>query len=152
PSWWVKRALDVLLAGIALLVLAPVIVACGLAVLLESGRPVIFRQVRVGMDDRTFVLYKLRTVKMCGQDDSQIRWSVAGDRRVGPVGRVLRRTSLDELPQLWNILRGDMTVVGPRPERPGFVREFSAIHELYWARHRVPTGLTGLAQIHGLRG
>jgi len=152
PSWWVKRALDAVLAAVALVVLAPVIGLCALAVLVESGRPVIFRQVRVGMDDRTFLLYKIRSVRPGAVDDSQSRWSVAGDARVGPVGRFLRRTSLDELPQLWNILRGDMSVVGPRPERPGFVRQFSSIHELYWARHRVPTGLTGLAQVHGLRG
>jgi exopolysaccharide biosynthesis polyprenyl glycosylphosphotransferase len=152
PSWWVKRALDVALAAVALVVLSPVIGLCALAVLVESGRPVIFRQVRVGMDDRPFLLYKIRSMRRGAVDDSQSRWSVAGDSRVGPVGRLLRRTSLDELPQLWNILRGDMSIVGPRPERPGFVRQFSSIHELYWARHRVPTGLTGLAQVHGLRG
>lgn len=152
PTWWVKRCLDVVLALAALVVLWPVIAVCALAVLIESGRPVIFRQVRVGMDDRTFELYKIRSVRQGGVDDSQTRWSVVGDSRVGPVGRFLRRSSLDELPQLWNILRGDMSIVGPRPERPGFVREFSSIHELYWARHRVPTGLTGLAQVHGLRG
>jgi exopolysaccharide biosynthesis polyprenyl glycosylphosphotransferase len=152
PSWWIKRCMDVVLAAVALAVLWPVIAVCALAVLLESGRPVIFRQVRVGMADRTFEIFKIRSVRQSATDDSQTRWSVAGDTRVGPVGRFLRRSSLDELPQLWNVLRGDMSIVGPRPERPGFVREFSSIHELYWARHRVPTGLTGLAQVHGLRG
>jgi lipopolysaccharide/colanic/teichoic acid biosynthesis glycosyltransferase len=86
------------------------------------------------------------------EDESRTNWSIADDRRVGPVGRFMRRTSLDELPQLWNILRGDMTIVGPRPERPFFVEKFSAEHPHYAMRHRVPVGLTGLAQVSGLRG
>jgi lipopolysaccharide/colanic/teichoic acid biosynthesis glycosyltransferase len=84
--------------------------------------------------------------------DSQTTWSIAGDPRVGKVGRFLRKTSLDEVPQLWNILRGDMTLVGPRPERPHFVEKFTAEHPRYNERHRVVCGLTGLAQVSGLRG
>ena len=86
------------------------------------------------------------------ETESATTWSVADDPRVGPVGRFIRRTSLDELPQLWNVLRGDMTIVGPRPERPYFAEKFTAEHPLYGNRHRVPAGLTGLAQVSGLRG
>ena len=152
PSWWIKRTLDSLIAAVTLAVVSPVLALCALAVLLESGRPVIFTQERVGLDGHTFLLHKLRSLHPVDELESQTRWSVVGDPRIGPVGRFLRRTSLDEVPQLWNIVLGDMSLVGPRPERPGFVQEFSAIHERYWARHRVPAGLTGLAQINGLRG
>jgi lipopolysaccharide/colanic/teichoic acid biosynthesis glycosyltransferase len=95
---------------------------------------------------------KFRSLKPVDERESQTQWNIAHDDRLGPVGRFLRATSLDELPQLLNILRGDMTIVGPRPERPHFVETFTASFPRYTARHRVPAGLTGWAQVHGLRG
>lgn len=151
-SWKCKRLFDLLGSGIALLLLSPVLVACTVAVRLEGGPGVLFRQERVGLDGRPFELLKFRSMRPADDDESKTRWSVATDDRVGRVGRFLRRTSLDELPQLWNVLRGDMTLVGPRPERPHFVAQFSGSMPRYLARHRVPAGLTGWAQIHGLRG
>jgi exopolysaccharide biosynthesis polyprenyl glycosylphosphotransferase len=151
-SWWVKRSFDLIFAGMALLLLSPVIALAALAVLLESGRPIFFHQTRIGLDGLPFRLHKLRSLRPDSEEESQTTWNIARDKRVGPVGRLLRRTSLDELPQLWNIVRGEMSFVGPRPERPGYVELFSIEHERYWARHRVPAGLTGLSQISGLRG
>ncbi|MBL8927050.1 MAG: exopolysaccharide biosynthesis polyprenyl glycosylphosphotransferase, partial [Pseudonocardia sp.] len=148
----VKRAFDIVTAGLALLLCAPIIGVCALAVRLEGGPGVIFRQPRVGRDGVVFQCMKLRSMRPANERDSATTWSVATDNRVGPVGRFLRRTSLDELPQLWNILRGDMTLVGPRPERPHFVDRFSAEYDRYAHRHRVQAGLTGLAQVSGLRG
>jgi exopolysaccharide biosynthesis polyprenyl glycosylphosphotransferase len=147
-----KRAVDVVLSGVALVLLSPVLLACALAVRLETGPGVIFRQTRIGLAGRPFTLFKFRSLKPHDTTESQTQWSIDHDRRVGPVGRFLRRTSLDELPQLVNVLRGDMSLVGPRPERPFFVREFSKATVRYDDRHRVQTGLTGWAQVHDLRG
>jgi lipopolysaccharide/colanic/teichoic acid biosynthesis glycosyltransferase len=122
------------------------------AVRLESGPGVIFRQVRVGRDGKQFELLKFRSMRPADDQESQTKWCVAADDRIGPVGRFLRCTSIDELPQLWNIIRGDMTLVGPRPERPHFVELFSAQYDCYAQRHRVQAGLTGFAQVSGLRG
>jgi exopolysaccharide biosynthesis polyprenyl glycosylphosphotransferase len=151
-SWRLKRAFDVLVAGVSMLLLSPLMVALALAVRLEGGPGVLFRQERVGLDERPFELLKFRSLRPADESESASLWSISHDERLGPVGRFIRSTSLDELPQLWNILRGDMTIVGPRPERPLFVRRFDEAFPRYTARHRVPAGLTGWAQIHGLRG
>ncbi|MFE3556399.1 exopolysaccharide biosynthesis polyprenyl glycosylphosphotransferase [Streptomyces sp. NPDC059193] len=148
---WVKRGLDAVLALVALVAAAPVMAACALAVRLCDGPGVIFRQERVGLYGRPFTLLKFRTLR-ADEHESATRWTVAGDRRMSPVGSFLRKSSLDELPQLWNVVRGDMSLVGPRPERPFFVAKFSTVHPGYEARHRMPVGITGLAQINGLRG
>ena len=151
-SWKVKRALDVLVSGVALMLLSPLLAAIAVAVRRETGPGVLFRQLRVGMDGRAFTLLKFTSMKPLDDAESATRWNVADDSRIGPVGRLLRRTSLDELPQLWNVLRGDMSLVGPRPERPHFVNEFALSTPRYLARHRVPCGMTGWAQVHRLRG
>ena len=152
PKWALKRASDIVLASLGLVVVSPVMLVCAVAVLIEGGPGIFFRQERIGRYGRPFEVYKFRSMRPADPSEAKTTWSVAHDPRVGPVGRFLRRTSLDELPQLWNILRGDMTIVGPRPERPFFVEQFSAEHPTYSMRHRVPVGLTGLAQVSGLRG
>ncbi|MER5929568.1 exopolysaccharide biosynthesis polyprenyl glycosylphosphotransferase [Streptomyces sp. NPDC002054] len=148
---WAKRAIDTTLAALALIAAAPVMGLCALAVRLADGPGVIFRQERVGLYGRPFTLLKFRTLR-ADEHESATRWTVAGDNRMSPVGSFLRKSSLDELPQLWNVVRGDMSLVGPRPERPFFVAKFSSVHPGYEARHRMPVGITGLAQINGLRG
>ncbi|MFG2005054.1 sugar transferase [Spirillospora sp. NPDC048911] len=147
-----KRTFDVI-AAICLLTLAlPLIAVCALALRLQDGPGVIFRQARIGQHGRQFTVLKFRTLRPTDDHESDTRWCVEGDVRIAAVGRLLRRTSLDELPQLWNVLRGDMSLVGPRPERPYFVELFSASYPAYAHRHRAPTGMTGWAQVNGLRG
>ncbi|MFJ4780780.1 exopolysaccharide biosynthesis polyprenyl glycosylphosphotransferase [Streptomyces sp. NPDC088762] len=148
---WAKRGLDAVLALVALVAAAPVMAACALAVRFCDGPGVIFRQERVGLYGRPFTLLKFRTLR-ADEHESATRWTVAGDRGMSRVGSFLRKSSLDELPQLWNVVRGDMSLVGPRPERPFFVAKFTTVHPGYEARHRMPVGITGLAQINGLRG
>ncbi|MFF3865521.1 sugar transferase [Micromonospora sp. NPDC001898] len=152
PRWALKRASDIAFASLALLLLSPVLLLCAVATFLDGGRDIFFHQERIGRHGRTFRIIKFRSMRPVDEHESRTNWSIAHDRRVGPVGRFMRRTSLDELPQLWNILRGDMSVVGPRPERPYFVEKFSAEYPTYSMRHRAPVGLTGLAQVSGLRG
>jgi exopolysaccharide biosynthesis polyprenyl glycosylphosphotransferase len=152
PRWAIKRFSDIVFASLALLVLSPVLLFCAVGTLLDGGRGVFFRQERIGRDGKPIKVVKFRTMRPADESESRTTWSIAHDQRVTRFGRFMRRTSLDELPQLWNIVRGDMTVVGPRPERPYFVEKFSAEYPEYAMRHRVPVGLTGLAQVSGLRG
>ncbi|WP_041313201.1 sugar transferase [Mycobacterium sp. JS623] len=152
PARLIKRLFDIAVAVTALIVLLPMLVLVAIAVRFEGGPGVIFRQVRVGRDGKQFQVLKFRTMRPADEFESETMWCVATDARVGPLGRLLRCTSIDELPQLWNIIRGDMTLVGPRPERPFFVEQFSMQFDRYAHRHRVQVGLTGFAQVSGLRG
>jgi Undecaprenyl-phosphate glucose phosphotransferase len=147
-----KRALDIAVSSLGLLVASPVIAAVALAVRLTSGRPVLFAQERMGLDGRVFRMIKFRTMRNDAEGDSGPVWTVPDDPRRTGLGSFLRRTSLDELPQLWNVLRGDMSLVGPRPERPVFIEQFRREIPGYMLRHKIKAGLTGWAQIHGWRG
>jgi exopolysaccharide biosynthesis polyprenyl glycosylphosphotransferase len=145
-----KRAFDIMVSTLMLVLGAPVLLAAALAVRCSSPGPVLFRQKRVGVNGEPFELLKFRTLTLNG--DSDTTWSVADDDRRTRVGAILRRTSIDELPQLINVLRGEMSLVGPRPERPYFAKQFSLEVQRYDDRHRVLGGITGWAQVHGLRG
>ncbi|MEU3334971.1 exopolysaccharide biosynthesis polyprenyl glycosylphosphotransferase [Streptomyces sp. NPDC006668] len=147
-----KRLLDVLVSGTLLLLVSPVLLVCAVVLRVSDGPGVVFRQERIGKDGRPFTLLKFRTHRPVDERESATRWSVADEDRMSWFCRFLRRTSLDELLQLWNVLWGDMSLVGPRPERPYFVAQFSQHYPGYAARHRMRTGITGLAQINGLRG
>jgi exopolysaccharide biosynthesis polyprenyl glycosylphosphotransferase len=149
----VKRFFDIVLAGASMVVFAPILAIAGPLLKRETGGDLLFRQVRIGKDGRQFELLKLQTMKPVTESTSNTTWTVTPESdRLGPIGKFLRKTSLDELPQLWNILRGDMSFVGPRPERPFFVEQFTEQYPHYEDRHRMTAGLTGLAQIYDLRG
>jgi exopolysaccharide biosynthesis polyprenyl glycosylphosphotransferase len=148
--WPAKRAFDLVAASILFLLTLPLMIGCALAVKLTSRGPVFFRQVRIGVGGRPFEILKFRSMKV--NDESSTQWSVEEDERVTKVGRFLRPSHLDELPQLLNVLRGEMSLVGPRPERPHFVEQFSSEIDSYQYRHRVPVGITGWAQVNGYWG
>jgi exopolysaccharide biosynthesis polyprenyl glycosylphosphotransferase len=147
-----KRAMDLVLASLLLVLLAPLIVLVAIAVRLTSRGPVLFRQERVGLDGRAFAMLKFRTMRADAESETGPVFAGPGDPRRTAVGGVLRRLSLDELPQLWNVIRGEMSLVGPRPERPEFVERFRREHPGYMLRHSLRAGVTGWAQVHGLRG
>lgn len=146
-----KRLFDMLFASLALIVASPVMLLVAIAVRLTSKGPILYRQERMGMDGRTFHILKYRTMKVDAELQGAQMASV-GDPRRTVIGAFLRASSLDELPQLLNVLRGDMSLVGPRPERPVFIDEFKKQIPRYHLRHKVKAGITGWAQINGLRG
>jgi exopolysaccharide biosynthesis polyprenyl glycosylphosphotransferase len=147
--WFAKRAMDVMMSVVLLVLTAPVWITTAALVRLSGPGPVLFRQIRVTQGGRLFEVLKFRTMPV--NDSSDTRWGDGGQRPTR-AGLMLRRTGMDELPQLINILKGEMSLVGPRPERPHFVEQFSQSIEGYNERLRVPAGLTGWAQVHGLRG
>ena len=143
----IKRSFDVLVSLVLLLVSLPILLCATIAILLETGRPILFRQERVGQGGKPIHIYKLRSMRQDAEQDGRPRWASKNDDRVTPVGRFLRRTRIDELPQLWNVLRGDMSFVGPRPERPFFVRQLVETIPYYDVRHSVKPGVTGWSQV-----
>ncbi len=147
-----KRALDVALAAVLGLLLSPLLLLLALLVRATSRGPVLHRQARVGLDGRTFTMLKFRTMVEGAEGATGPVFAAPGDPRRTAVGAILRRFSLDELPQLWNVLRGDMSLVGPRPERPEFVAQFRRALPGYMLRHSLRAGVTGWAQVNGLRG
>jgi sugar transferase (PEP-CTERM system associated) len=142
-----KRLLDAVCSAIGLVVLAPVMAMVALAVKMTSSGPALYHQQRVGLHGRLFTVHKFRSMRQDAERETGAVWAAARDRRVTPAGGFLRRTRLDELPQLWNVLKGDMSLVGPRPERPEFVATLEEQIPYYGLRHSVRPGLTGWAQV-----
>jgi len=147
-----KRIWDSVIATLALLALAPLFALVALAILVTSGRPVLYTQERVGQGGRLFRMIKFRSMKCDAERETGPIWASDHDSRCTRIGDWLRHTNIDELPQLWNVVRGEMSLVGPRPERPSFVDQFRQTIADYDLRHAVPGGMTGWAQVHGWRG
>ena len=159
PNNVIKRAMDIAAGITGLVLFSPIMLVTIIAIKLEELRlpreqrgPLFFAQERVGLHNKTFKMYKFRSMRMQTEEEEKKSWTTDHDPRVTKVGKIIRRTSIDEMPQFWNILRGDMSLVGPRPERPQFVARFRDEIPHYMIKHQVRPGLTGWAQVNGLRG
>ena len=148
----IKRCMDVVGAVAALIIFSPVMLLTAFLIKLTSPGPVIYSQERVGLHNRPFRMYKFRSMEVQDPNKEKSQWTTPHDPRVTPIGRVIRKTSIDEMPQFFNILIGDMSLVGPRPERPLFVEKFKEEIPRYMIKHQVRPGLTGWAQVNGYRG
>ena len=147
-----KTISDYVIAIIAIIITSPIMIATAIAIKLTSKGPVIFKQERIGYNGKSFMMYKFRSMKVQDPNEEKNKWTTPDDPRKTKVGNFIRKTSIDELPQFFNVLKGDMSVVGPRPERTYFVNEFKEKIPKYMVKHQVKPGLTGWAQIHGCRG
>ena len=147
-----KRAVDLIGATVAIILFSPVMLLTVLVVALTEEGSVIYRQERLGLHNQVFYMYKFRSMIMQDEEKEKAEWSTRNDPRITPVGKLIRRTSIDELPQLFNVLKGEMSLVGPRPERPQFVQKFRDEIPRYMVKHQVRPGMTGWAQINGYRG
>ena len=151
-NWITKRIMDIIVSIIGIVISSPIMIASAIAIKCTSKGPIIFKQERIGLHNKPFLMYKFRTMEVQKPGTEKKGWTVKDDPRVTKVGKLLRRTSMDELPQLFNILIGDMSVVGPRPERPQFVEKFKEEIPRYMVKHQVRPGMTGWAQVNGYRG
>ena len=149
---FIKRLMDIFGSIVAIIISSPVMLIALVAIKLTSKGPIIYSQERIGIHNKPFKMYKFRTMYVQDELEERKQWTTKDDPRVTPVGRILRKTSIDELPQLFNILVGKMSLVGPRPERPQFVEKFKEEIPRYMVKHQVRPGLTGWAQVNGLRG
>ena len=148
----IKRLIDIIGSIIALILFSPIMLIVAILVKKSSPGPIIYSQERIGLGNKPFKMYKFRSMGVQDPKKEAKEWTTKNDVRVTPVGRVIRKTSLDELPQFWNVLKGDMSLIGPRPERPLFVEKFKEEIPRYMIKHQVRPGITGWAQVNGFRG